>query len=133
MLVPIAALVAVLALATPPALPRCVVVEITAVGQSAHGATPLPHSAAHRLIRALDRLPAWTQSSAVARRHRIVALRSAPAVNIIASRATARVEIEIGGSESVLSELRSALGSDVEASVSPDSCGVTVAGGDARR
>lgn len=129
----IAALATVLALMAPPTFAPCVVMKITAVGRSAHGATPLPHSAAHRLIRALDRLPTWLGSSNTARRYRIVALRGASAVNIISPRATARIELESGGGESVLPGLRSALGSEVEVSLSADSCGLAASGSEARR
>lgn len=114
------------ALLASPAPSRCVVTDITAVGRSAHGATPLRHSATHRLIRALDRLPRWLESTSAARRYRIVNLRAAPAVNIISPRAAARVELEIDEGELALSELRSALGSEVEVRLSTDSCGTAV-------
>ncbi len=122
-----------LALTAAPEPPRCAAVDVTATGQGAHGATPVPHSAAHRLIRALDRLPSWVASSNAVGRYRIVELRSASALNIIATRATSRLELEISAGELSLSDLRSALGPEVEANWSPRPCGMTPAGDEAAR
>jgi len=123
----IAALLVLVATAAPPPAGGCAVVEISAEGRGAHGATLVPHSAAHRLIRALDRLPAWARTSEPPRRQRIVALTAAGAVNVIAPRATALVEVSLDGdgsdAEAVLRELRAALGPDVEATLAARPCG----------
>ncbi len=122
----IAALSAVLASLAAGGAGACLVVEVSAVGHSGHGATVMLQAAPHRLIRALDRLPRWVDSSGDADSARIVDLDAAPAVNVIPSRATGRVEVVLneGSAEpgTVIEKLQLALGNQVEAALSADSC-----------
>jgi len=96
----------------------------------------MPRSAPHRLIAALDRLPQWVDRSPGVRSGRIVALAGAPAINVIPSRATGRVEIVLRGSAeaaTTVETLRQALGEDVEVTFSATPCaGDRPAGSDDR-
>ncbi|MCZ6507318.1 MAG: peptidase dimerization domain-containing protein [Acidobacteria bacterium] len=113
-------LVALLLALTPTAPPatECLLVEISAVGPSAHGATVLRHAAPHRLIRALDRLPQWVEAAEGIHGGRIVALAGALAINVIPPRAAAEVELRLSASvtdpAAALQSLDRALGKEVE-------------------
>lgn len=104
----------------------CVTIEISAVGRSAHGATIARDSAAHRLIRALDRLPSWAASEPVIDSYRLVQLRAALAINVIVSRATALVEVSIETGETASADLAARierhLGPETEVSGSSHPC-----------
>jgi hypothetical protein len=74
------------------------------------------HSAPHRLLRALDRLPVWQAASGAADA-RIVALEAAAAINVIPPRAAARIELRLAPGATIdetLGDLGRTLGSQVE-------------------
>jgi len=98
--------------------PRCVEVEIVALGRSAHGSSIMPEAAPHLLIKALDRLPGWVESSASITAARIASLEAAPAVNVIPRRAEATIDISFDDEtldlEALIADLGEVLGSRVE-------------------
>jgi acetylornithine deacetylase/succinyl-diaminopimelate desuccinylase-like protein len=109
----------------PPATPRCAVFEISAVGRGAHGATVMRDSAPHRLIRALDRVPAWRAATPYATAVRIVALEAAPAINVIPRRATALVELRLAIAvrlDRVARDLGGSLGPEVAVGLADRPC-----------
>jgi hypothetical protein len=123
----LATLVLALAPAAAPAA-ECLLVEISTVGPSAHGATVLRYAAPHRLIRAIDRLPQWVEASDGVDDGSIVALAAATAINVIAPRASAQVEVRLSTTATdpaaVLTSLESALGQKVEIRRLAGSCTV---------
>ena len=119
----ITSLALTVALAAPGA---CLQVEIATHGRGAHGSTVMPWSAPHRLIRALDRLPAWTDSAPAVHAARITQLDAAAAVNIIPDRASAVVEIDYEAGRTtvadLLGNLAETVGPRVEVERRPASC-----------
>jgi hypothetical protein len=95
--------------------PQCFVLSLAAHGRPGHGASVDLHTAPHRLIGALDRLAALSESSAWLRRTRITSLVAGPAINVKPAVARAEVEIEIDGAwslEAIRPGLLAELGSE---------------------
>lgn len=111
-------MLAVLALSLALAAPRCLQVEIVAMGRSAHGSAIMPQAAPHLLIKALDRLPGWVESSSAIAEARITSLKAAPAINLIPRRAAAVLDVTfddaIIDSEAWITDLAQAVGPGVE-------------------
>jgi len=106
---------------------RCVQLEVTTVGRSAHGSAIMVDSAPHQLIRALDRLPGWVEETPGISTARITRLEAAPAVNVIPRQATAILEISPGShsldDDLLIARLTETLGPKVEIEILETACG----------